>query len=59
VSEANTKKDLSQYLRSAEATVEAVYNEVVKTQGYTEEVEKLRILVELLKEQSIYENPGT
>ena len=52
-------ENLNDYLKRAEATTEAVYNEVVKTQGFTAEVEKIRILVELLKEQTIYENPGT
>ncbi len=59
MNEVKQAKNLSQYLRTAEETVESVYNEVVKSQGYTEEVEKLRILVELLKEQTVYENSGT
>lgn len=39
--------------------LEKITDEVVKTQGYTEETEKLKMLVELAREQVNNENPGT
>lgn len=39
--------------------LEAVYQEVLKTQGFSEQTEKLRVLVELAKEQVPNENPGS
>lgn len=47
------------YIKEAAVKLEKVYNEVQKTQGYTPETEKLRILVELAKEQINGENSGT
>lgn len=39
--------------------LENVTDEVTKTQGYNAETEKLKILVELTREQVKYENSGT
>lgn len=41
------------------AKLEAVYQEVLKTQGFSEQTEKLRALVELAKEQVPSENSGS
>lgn len=47
------------YIKEAALKLEKVYNEVQKTQGYTPETERLRILVELAKEQINGENSST
>jgi hypothetical protein len=36
--------------------LEKAYKEVLKTQGYNEQTEKLKLLAELIKEQGDYEN---
>jgi hypothetical protein len=39
--------------------LEKAYKEVVKTQGYNEETEKIKILAEIVKEQTPHENSST
>lgn len=39
--------------------LEKITDEVMKTQGYTEETEKLKLLVELTREQVKNENSGS
>lgn len=51
--------ELENYLATALKRLEKAYKEVLKTQGYTQDAEKLKILMELVKEQSHHENPRT
>ena len=53
-----SQQNLNSFLNPAIARLEAVYSEVVKSQGFNEETEKLLILIELLKEQRAHENSG-
>ncbi len=46
-------------LKNTSQKLEKVAAEVLKTQGYTEETEKLMILLELLREQVPHENTGS
>ena len=48
--------ELENYLSVALKRLEKAYKEVVKTQGYNEESEKLKLLAELVKEQGNHEN---
>lgn len=49
----------NEVLKSVLRRLENVTEEVVKTQGYTAETEKLKILVELTREQVKNENTDT
>lgn len=51
--------ELESYLTVALKRLEKAYNEVLKTQGYNEQTEKLKLLAELVKEQGNHENPHT
>jgi hypothetical protein len=51
--------ELENYLSVALKRLEKAYKEVVKTQGYSEESEKLKILAELIKEQGNHENSSS
>ena len=46
-------------LKEVAARLEKVTAEVVKTEGYSNDVEKLKILVELTREQVKNEDSGT
>lgn len=46
-------------MKDVASKLEAVYQEVLKTQGFSEQTEKLRALVELVKEQVPNENTGS
>ena len=48
--------ELENYLTVALKRLEKAYKEVVKTQGYSEEAEKLKILTEIVREQGGNEN---
>ena len=50
--------ELENYLSVALKRLEKAYKEVVKTQGYTADAEKLKILAEMVKEQGNHENPS-
>ena len=56
MSESNNKEHP---LKSILARLEKVTNEVSKSEGYTSETEKLKILVELTREQVKYEDPSS
>jgi len=51
--------ELENYLSVALKRLETAYKEVIKTQGYNEESEKLKILAELIKEQGNHENSSS
>ena len=51
--------ELESYLTVALKRLEKAYKEVLKTQGYNEEAEKLKILAEIVKEQGNHENSST
>lgn len=51
--------ELESYLTVALKRLEKAYKEVVKTQGYNEQTEKLKLLAELVKEQGNHENSST
>lgn len=44
-------QDLENYLKNALAKLEKTYEEVLKTQGYCSDTEKLKLLCELTREQ--------
>jgi hypothetical protein len=48
--------DLETYLNAALKRLEKAEKQVLKTQGYSSEAEKLKILIELVKEQGTHEN---
>jgi hypothetical protein len=48
--------ELEKYLSAALKRLEKAEKEVLKTQGYSAEAEKLKILMELVKEQGTHEN---
>ncbi len=48
--------ELENYLSEALKRLEKAYKEVLKTQGYDEQAEKLKLLAELVKEQGPHEN---
>jgi hypothetical protein len=52
----STPNELEKYLTAALKRLEKAQKEVQKTQGYTAEVEKLKLLAELIKEQGMHEN---
>lgn len=45
-------QELEQYLTAALKKLDVVYDQIIKTQGYSAETEKVKMLTELLKEQS-------
>ena len=49
-------QELEQYLTLALKRLEKAYEEILKTQGYTKDTEKLKMLVELTREQVKNEN---
>jgi hypothetical protein len=49
-------KDLEQHLALALQRLEKAYGEILKTQGYTKDSEKLKLLMELTREQVKNEN---
>ncbi|GIL16785.1 MAG: hypothetical protein BroJett040_05360 [Oligoflexia bacterium] len=49
-------QELESYLKLALLRLEKAYEEVVKTQGYTRDTEKLKMLLELTREQVPNEN---
>lgn len=51
--------ELESYLSVALKRLEKAYKEVLKTQGYNEQTEKLKLLAELVKEQGTHENPSS
>ncbi|MGZ3744134.1 MAG: hypothetical protein ACXWRE_10725 [Pseudobdellovibrionaceae bacterium] len=52
-------KELENYLSLALKRLEKAYEEVLKTQGYNDQSEKLKILAELVKEQVNHENSSS
>ncbi len=54
-----SREQTNQTLKNILRRLENVTEEVVKTQGYTSETEKLKILVELAREQVQNENSDT
>lgn len=48
--------ELENYLTIALKRLEKAYSEILKTQGYNEEAEKLKLLAEMVKEQGLHEN---
>ena len=44
-------RDLEQYLTMALQRLERAYEEILKSQGYTRDTEKLKILLEMTREQ--------
>lgn len=49
-------QELEVYLEGALKKLEVAYEQVLKTKGYCEEAENIKMLQELLKEQTPYEN---
>lgn len=49
-------RELKSHLELALKRLEKAYSAVVKTNGYNENAQKLRLLMELTKEQTPYEN---
>jgi|GEM_PF-4426105 len=49
-------QDLEKHLTTALQRLEKAYDEILKTQGYTRDTEKLKMLVELTREQVRHEN---
>lgn len=52
-------ESLESYLSLALQRLEKVYAEVLQTQGYSAETEKLKMLLELTREQVGHENSDT
>ena len=52
-------ENLESYLNLALQRLEKVYEEVLKTQGYTHETEKLKMLLELTREQVGHEDSNS
>lgn len=50
------QKELDNYLSVALKRLEKAYNEILKTQGYNQEAERVQLLKELVKEQVKNEN---
>ena len=49
-------QDLENYLKNALKKLEKAYEEIVKTQGFDQNAEKLKLLCELAREQVSNEN---
>jgi hypothetical protein len=52
-------QDLEKHLKTALLRLERAYEEILKTQGYTRDTEKLKMLVEMTREQVRHENSRT
>ena len=52
-------QDLELYLKNALLRLETAYQDHLKTQIYDQQAEKLKILIELVKEQIPHENSST
>lgn len=52
-------KELENYLQSALSKLEKVHDHLIETQGFNQETEKLKMLIELTKEQVKDENSRT
>lgn len=52
-------EQLEQYLSGALVRIEKAYQKILETQTYNLELEKLRILTEIIKEQLPNENSGS
>jgi hypothetical protein len=50
------QEQLESYLKNALFKLERAYDQILKTQGYNADTEKLKILIELTREQVPYEN---
>lgn len=50
------QKELENYLSLALKRLEQAYREILKTQGYSQEAERMQLLKELIKEQVKNEN---
>ena len=50
------QKELDSYLSTALLKLEEAYKQIVKTQSYNEEAERVQLLKELVKEQVKNEN---
>ncbi len=50
-------QDFEKRLQACLEKLEKIYKEILKSQGYTRDVEKLKMLVELTREQVKNENP--
>jgi hypothetical protein len=50
-------QELESYLKLALQRLEKAYEEILKSQGYTRDTEKLKMLVELTREQITNEDP--
>jgi hypothetical protein len=53
------QEQLKSYLTSALLKLEKAYEAVLKTQPYNSDTEKLKLLIELTREQVPYENSST
>ncbi len=51
--------ELENYLTVALKRLEKAYKEIMKTQGYCADAERVKILIEMVKEQGNHENTGT
>ena len=49
-------QDLEKHLKTALQRLERAYEEILRTQGYTRDTEKLKMLVEMTREQVRHEN---
>ncbi len=52
-------QDLEQYLKAALLKLETAYQDHMKTKIYDQDSEKLKILIELVKEQLPHENSSS
>lgn len=52
------QKELDNYLSAALKRLEKAYNEILKTQSYNKDAERVQLLKELVKEQVPNENSG-
>ncbi len=52
-------QDLEQYLKVALSKLETAYQDHMKTKIYDQDSEKLKILIELVKEQLPHENSSS
>lgn len=49
-------QELEAYLEGALKKLEKAYDQIIQTKGYCQEAEDVKMLQELLKEQTPYEN---
>lgn len=52
-------QDLENYLKNAYEKLEMTYQQILKTQGYTADTEKLKLLCEMTREQIKNENTNS